>query len=141
MMEREEIVKALLEECETCAERSRINGSCKPIYYCATRDAAELIKQQAAELAAYRAAEQDGTLVKLPCKVGDTVYLSDGKEAFEMQVGSLFPAGFIVKSRLCNAFLVDKYTYKCVVFSDFNKTVFLTPEAAEAALKEQEANQ
>lgn len=93
------------------------------------------------ELSAYRDAEQDGTLVKLPCKVGDTVYLSDGKEAFEMQVGSLFPAGFIVKSRLCNAFLVDKYTYKCVVFSDFNKTVFLTPEAAEAALKEQEANQ
>lgn len=74
--------------------------------------------------------------VVLPCKVGGTVYFVGPYEVAEMRVGNVFPAGRFVKGKLCNAYLVTDCTYQCVTFADFGKTVFLTREEAEAALKE-----
>lgn len=82
------------------------------------------------------AAENDGRLVALPCKVGDTVYFVGPYEVAEMRVGNVFPAGRFVKGKLCNAYLVTDCTYQCVTFADFGKTVFLTRAEAEAALAE-----
>lgn len=76
-------------------------------------------------------AESDGRLIK----VGDMLYYTGSGKICEMRVGNVFPSGLIVKGKLCNAYLVDDYTYVCAVISDFDKTVFFTLEEAEKALK------
>ncbi len=69
-------------------------------------------------LADYENAEEQGLLLKLPCKVGDTVYLikSDGK---------------VVPRTADMQFLG-------VLWDDYGKEWFLTQEEAEAKLKESE---
>lgn len=84
------------------------------------------------ELAAYRTAEQDGTLLRLPCKVGDTVYVlipADCGFCDKEQCNNIFP---------CRMSYLVETEFSADIADDFGKTVFLTPEAAEAALKEQE---
>lgn len=66
-------------------------------------------------LAAYEDAEEQGLLVRLPCKVGDTVYI----HWFEHD----------------NVEVVEKpFSYGMIPY--MGETVFLTREEAEAALKE-----
>ena len=69
------------------------------------------------KLAEYEDAEEQGLLLRLPCKVGDTVYsvVEDGLQIFELK------------------FSLDFYVRR---MSDFGKTVFLTKEEAEQALKQ-----
>ena len=70
------------------------------------------------KLADYEDLEEQGLLLKLPCKVGDTVYLikSDGK---------------VVQRTADMQFLG-------VLWDDYGKEWFLTQEEAEAKLKESE---
>ena len=70
------------------------------------------------KLAEYEDLEEQGLLLKLPCKVGDTVYLikSDGK---------------VVPRTADMQFLG-------VLWDDYGKEWFLTQEEAEAKLKESE---
>ena len=64
-------------------------------------------------------AEQDGLLVALPCKVGDKVYQIDAERVYESEVkGIIYDAGHI------------DFDERAI-----GKTVFLTLEEAEAALK------
>ena len=64
-------------------------------------------------------AEQDGLLVALPCKVGDKVYQIDAERVYESEVkGIIYDAGHI------------DFDERAI-----GKTVFLTREEAEAALK------
>lgn len=64
---------------------------------------------------------EEGTLVELPCKVGDTVYI----------VGRKYRAGSY------ESFInTGKFRYSDI--EKFGDTVFLTREAAEARLKELE---
>lgn len=94
------------------------------------------------ELKQYRDLEEQGRLLKLPCKVGDVVYAYCGEFGIlEYDVDSI---------------VIDKHiTYQCSAYSepirdcpsecldeiepdisDFGKTVFLTKSEAEAKLKE-----
>nr|DAW35870.1 MAG TPA: hypothetical protein [Caudoviricetes sp.] len=66
---------------------------------------------------------EEGKLVELPCKVGDTVYQTDGIRVYESVVKN------IIFDTSGVAF--DK--------SAIGKDIFLTREAAEARLKELEA--
>ena len=118
------------------------------VYYAKNADGTIMSGDLIDELAAYEnlthnadniprfTLEELGELVnsRPPCKVGDTVYNISSGEVTEMQVGALFPSGFLVKGKLCNAYLTSKYTYACVKQSDFGKTVFMTHAEAEAAL-------
>ena len=64
-------------------------------------------------------AEQDGRLLVLPCKLGDTVYQTDGVRLYESTVRSVI-------------FDTENVSFdECAI----GKTVFLTREEAEAALK------
>ena len=65
---------------------------------------------------------EEGKLVELPCKVGDTVYQTDGIRVYESVVKN------IIFDTSGEAF--DK--------SAIGKDIFLTREAAEARLKELE---
>ena len=80
------------------------------------------------KLADYEDLEEQGRLVKLPCKVGDTVYI-------------IFYNNTIGKSTVVSFKMIAKgwaiktsdWSY---LFTDIGKTVFLTKSEAEAKLKE-----
>lgn len=70
------------------------------------------------KLAYYEDLEEQGRLIKLPCKVGDTVY-------------------HVVQGRIVEVSNVDLFfLLLSVVENRFNNSVFLTKSEAEAKLKE-----
>lgn len=83
-------------------------------------------------------------VVVLPCKVGDTVWYIDRYDSFPAAIVSGKVDGYLWFGSCGFALNVvwDKpimghfsYCRKEMPFRDFGKTVFLTREAAEAALK------
>lgn len=95
----------------------------------------EQASEVAKELQKYRDAEEQGLLLRLPCKLGDTVWritrYNSGKEWVSMGYDHLGEMGRYVD--------IYKYTYKKSTFTlddieDIGKTVFRTKEAAEQAL-------
>ena len=73
-------------------------------------------------------AEQDGRLVMLPCKVGDHVWI-DGRDAIVTEF-------FGYRSeRYFHAVILGRNKHIDIPFNEIGKTVFLTREDAEAALK------
>ena len=93
------------------------------------------------KLAEYETAEDEGRLVVLPCKVGDTVYLID-------DIDCVFERESIVTE-----IEIDKDGATIMIqdeipicssgynLSDFGEIVFLTREEAEKALKEMKKNE
>ena len=69
--------------------------------------------------------------VVLPCKVGDTIYVVEKGKVIQDSVETLYVAYFggDEETFQFDGIKTDGY------FSDFGKTVFLTREAAEQALK------
>ena len=94
------------------------------------------------KLATYEDAEEQGKLVKLPCKVGDKVFAeNDCFGILEYEVDEII-IGRSVTYR-CSAYSepIGDYSSECLDeiepdISDFGKTVFLTREEVEAKLKE-----
>lgn len=82
------------------------------------------------KLADYEDLEEQGRLVKLPCKVGDTIYGLHKAMVCELDTETIgiskMPSGEILY--LIDGWELDK--------GDFGKTVFLTKAEAEAKLKE-----
>lgn len=80
--------------------------------------------------------------VELPCAVGDTVYTNNSLSGFYLRAKNRpYPAEvvFIGLNEEYGFFNVDIMNLGCMLqfnFSDIGKTVFLTREAAENALKE-----
>lgn len=76
-------------------------------------------------------ADRDGRCVVLPCKAGDIVY-------------SMFPFCGVNSHEIRRIEISKEGCFACsalmIPFSDFGKTVFLTREAAEEAMKERENN-
>ncbi len=81
-------------------------------------------------LAEYEDLEEQGKLLKLPCAAGDKIYLPNeyvGKVIdFEIIEICIFKEEIIFIDDSENEYFIN----------DFGKTVFLTKEEAEAALKE-----
>jgi hypothetical protein len=97
------------------------------------------------KLAEYEDLEEQGKLLKLPCAAGDTIYRvcipkNDEPQIIEMKVGCVEPCGAIRNYKgtceVWNVYAETDYTKAYFKFFDFGKTVFLTGEEAEAALKE-----
>lgn len=91
------------------------------------------------KLAEYENAEEEGLLIRLPCKVGDTVYCTE----FMEDMG-------IIKGNVCGVSL-DKKVWISVRYENgllyhhpektIGKTLFLTREEAEKSLKEMEGKE
>jgi len=81
-------------------------------------DLHSIINHLAEKLCEYEDLEEQGRLVKLPCKVGDTVYKADKQ----------YKVIHFETDR------VDFDNYDSCFLSQFGKTVFLTKEEAEAEL-------
>ena len=81
------------------------------------------------QLAKYEELEEQGLLLRLPCKVGDTVYIIIAKSISKQRVKEIIIDGYGIK------FKTKRRVFGlCDVFY----TVFLTKEEAEAKLKEME---
>ena len=95
--------------------------------YCSQRKVWERLKQ-------YEDMEEQGLLVRLPCKVGDTIYRCGDpiKKIYEWQIA-------YVEVYEDETVFVDD-SDNTFVEADIGKTVFLTREEAEKALKESEDN-
>lgn len=83
----------------------------------------------------YKQLEEQGRLVKLPCRVGDTVYgISMGK-IITLIVNEI--SIFCMKGeKIINAKCQNDDAFRNYVEREFGKTVFLTKSEAEAKLKE-----
>ena len=79
-------------------------------------------------------ADRDGRVVVLPCKVGDKLYRVFAGEIFEHRVGSM--KYFAIQGQ----WDIETYPFCPYVESSIGKTIFLTREEAEKALKEMRAD-
>jgi hypothetical protein len=89
-------------------------------------------------LCEYEQAEKEGILIKLPCKVGDKVFIvfSDAKDSYFIEDWNI------------RAFMITQFGLSFQINDEdgdfheidlFGKTVFLTKEEAEKALQEKTA--
>ena len=83
-------------------------------------------------LKSYKDAEEQGLILRLPCKVGDTVYRLI--PTTYRHIESLMIREFVLTDKgFCFRTEKTNINYSC---ADFGKTVFLTKEEAEQALAE-----
>lgn len=95
------------------------------------------------QLKFYKNAEEQGLLLRLPCKVGDTIYRINigAKEpiikmrVLQVQWKQLHKDRVIIRIDAIND---DDMGESCYLLDDIGKTVFLTKEQAEQALAEME---
>lgn len=91
------------------------------------------------KLKAYEDAEEQGLLLRLPCKVGDTIYCITPyvKEpiitthVLQMNIKQFYNKRIIVRINIMN-----KMGESCYFLDDIGKKIFLSREEAEAKLKE-----
>ena len=93
------------------------------------------IAQCLKKLQEYEDADEQGLLLRLPCKVGDTVYSITNDD-------KIYPVKATRKVRIVNGVLhiiCESCRYSDLVsYDDIGKTVFLTKAEAEQKLKEME---
>jgi len=124
-----------------------------PNSFISSNDCAEKYEQVAnwlEELKSYKEAEEQGLLVRLPCKIGDTVWVVtspinvfgydeyDGDAEYEVYESflssvSYYASGeqFRIYAKVTNSFIVA-YFREC----DFGESIFLTREEADKKLEE-----
>ena len=107
----------------------------------------EKILERLEELKAYREAEEQGLLLRLPCKVGDTIYIldRDGQPRRMIMDKPDIRCHCSKEDNLCMVLCDRKNTGVCAYRfcndgSDIGKTVFLTKAEAEQKLKEMESD-
>ena len=90
----------------------------------------------AEKLQKYEDLEEQGQLVRLPCKVGDPLYWIDGDNDNEIVELTVIEFRYDLNDRLiCRAEYADKTDYVDLFDFEFGKTVFLSHEDAEAAVE------
>lgn len=130
--------KGIPNKCVECAEVSNCFGhmSCPEIC-----KALEKLKH-------YEDLEEQGRLIEIPCKVGDTVWElrkcdDEVYRIFPMEVKQVVPYGSVMWIKMTDPVIWHIYaessqTYTYKNFYDFEKTIFVTKEEAEKKLKEME---
>ena len=99
------------------------------------------VREWLEELQHYKDLEEQGRLIELPCKIGDTVYYINTHNRlslFENTVYEAKVARFVTTRHGTSIVIQIRNEYGCTeLYSEdnYNKTVFLTKEEAEAALK------
>lgn len=102
---------------------------------------AEKILKVAEKLKEYEDLEEQGLLLRLPCKVGDVLYFAHHDRVISSEVLS---AKYHAEAENHGVFIRERLTIDVegvsaeIDFCDIGKTVFLTREEAEAKLKETE---
>lgn len=90
------------------------------------------ILKVAEKLKNYEDAEEQGLLLRLPCKVGDTIYyVADGKITEKHVIGFLYTNQLYI--------VTEEFNFNCPA-AVIGHALFITKEEAEAKLKEMERN-
>lgn len=106
-------------------------------YDCKLKEGNVLLKSALDKLADYEDLEKQGRLVKLPCKVGDTVYAIGFNNNKPIIYESVVLSILITEKEIAFNVKVDEFEINLQLKqSMFDKTVFLTKSEAEAKLKE-----
>jgi hypothetical protein len=91
------------------------------------------------ELKRYKDAEEAGFLVRLPCKVGDTLYAPTRNIISEFRVSQFdfggYDAPYLWVEWYLTKGITGNFRMDGIRASEIGKTVFLSREEAEAALK------
>ncbi|MCM1205046.1 MAG: hypothetical protein NC300_12965 [Bacteroidales bacterium] len=117
------------EDCDTCEE------------YCPdmNKDNCPCLQEVLEKLAGYEDLEEQGKLIELSCKVGTTLYWIPRTENKIIPMKILYYMVFLDGKKMAIQYCGDNdslYYYSTVVSEkDIGKTVFLTREQAELALK------
>lgn len=90
------------------------------------------------KLATYEDAEEKGLLLRLPCKVGDNIYIIKPYGIEEASITGISEADDI--DCFCFEIYIDPDCHEIIALEEFNDTWFLTKEEAEAKLKEMECS-
>lgn len=109
-----------------CPYHQKTYGTCYEdgeLYW--LKDVAELLE----ELKSYKDLEEQGLLVRLPCKVGDSVFIIVGKDVSKQK---------IIKVEISDNGIIFKTNRQKRIFSiaGLGENVFLTLEEAEKKLEE-----
>lgn len=120
------------DDCDLCCE------------YCkATEEGSEdcrgcAINQCFNKLGKYEDLEEQGKLLKLPCAVGDTVYQIEEPdcELCETERPEIYEKCTYTFGEFCGYEEITELGFELYLLYVLDKTVFLTREEAEAALKE-----
>lgn len=93
------------------------------------------------KLAEYEDLEEQGLLLRVPCKVGDTVYVKMASYC-DIQYAEAEVRDFthFTSCGFCVVVTSKHFDKQNIPFSEFGKTVFLTQEEAEQKLKEMESD-
>lgn len=96
----------------------------------------KLYAEKCRELLEYKRLDKQGLLLKLPCKVGDTVYVKlasycDSKYAY----AEVRDFTYFLTCGFCIVVTSDKFDKQNIPFTEFGKTVFLTQAEAEESFK------
>ena len=86
------------------------------------------------KLKEYETLEEQGMLIKLPCKAGDDIYIVKKYGVEEAHVTGISEADDV--DYFCFKVYMDPDYEEIVALEDFNKTWFLTESEAEAKWKE-----
>lgn len=101
----------------------------------------ELLQEILKKLAHYEDAEKQGLLLRLPCKVGDTVYAIGFNNNRPFVYEAIILSILLIGKEI--VFNVKVYEFKInlqLKNSMFGRTVFLTQAEAEQKLKEMESD-
>ena len=109
--------------CMGCIEKSNCRAECDAIDDCLRK------------LAEYETAEEEGRLVVLPCKVGDTVYFPNKYAEI------IIPFTIVEFCMFKDEYAIIDDSDNEYKIADFGKAVFLTHEEAEKALEEMNNNE
>lgn len=148
----EEAIKYIKEVVQKNRKNKEKNTIVIPNSFISSADCAEKYEQVAKwlkELKSYKEAEEQGLLVRLPCKVGDMVWDNDFgyPESYEIKAfsygycDSYVEPGIGIEDEII--FYYENYTHSISItgafpMSEIGKTVFLTREEAEKKLEEME---
>ena len=97
------------------------------------------------KLADYEDLEEQGLLLRLPCKVGDVIYKIPSKVNYDLNIVNKHPENNrVYEQPVYSIQMWNNYTYvlntcdglDCVRSDSFKETWFLTREEAEKALEE-----
>lgn len=92
------------------------------------------------KLAQYEDMEEQGRIVKLPCKVGDTIWDNSLGEPWPyivigLSMGNLYDDYDFETNELCVHYQSTDGSIKCITpISEFGKAIFLTEAEAEQAI-------
>ena len=92
-------------------------------------------------LAEYEDLEEQGLLLRLPCKVGDAVYVKmDSYCDVQYAEAEVRDFTHFTSCGFCVVVTSKHFDKQNIPFSEFGKTVFLTKAEAEQKLKEMESD-